>query len=101
MSNDKYTAPYRVGEWLPSDHAILENWLTRLIARVEKKPVPLHPVVQELKDLIESDPEIYMYFHLMFTEIPTKPPYNKDPDEKPQVRSYEHMLELLNEIVTS
>jgi phosphatidylserine decarboxylase len=73
MSNDKCTAPYRVGEWLPSDHAILENWLTRLIARVEKRPKPLHPVVQELKDLIESDPEIYMYFHLMFTEIPTKP----------------------------
>ena len=42
-----------------------------------------------------------MYFHLMFTEVPTKPPYDKDPDGKPQVRDYEHMLALLNEIVTN
>lgn len=101
MSKDIYTPPFRVGEWLPSDHAILETWLTRLIARVDRQPKPLHPVIEDFKDLIESDPEIFMYFHLMFTEVPKKPPYNKDPDGKPQVRSYQHMLQLLNEVMTS
>ena len=28
------------------------------------------------------------------------PPYNKDPKGKPQVRSYHHMLQLINKIIT-
>ena len=30
-------APYRVGEWLPSDQAILNGWLEDLIREVEEK----------------------------------------------------------------
>lgn len=101
MSKGQTTVPSRVGEWLPSDHAILMKWLNKLIAKVEKAPKPLHPVIQDFKDLIESDPEIYMFFHLMFTEVPAKPPYNRDPDGKPQVRDYHHMLQLMNEIMTT
>lgn len=93
--------PYRVGEWLPSDQAVLKKWLDNLIRKVEKAPKPLHPVIEQFKDLIEGDPEIYMYFHLMFSEIPADPKYRNDPDGKPQVKSYKHMLELMNEVMTS
>ena len=65
-------APYRVGKWLPSDQAVLDRWLAKQIRAVDANPKPLQPVVQEFKDLIENDPQIYMYFHQMFEQLPTR-----------------------------
>jgi phosphatidylserine decarboxylase len=93
-------APYRVGEWLPSDQTFLDSWLAKLIAEVEDAPKPLHPVVDALRELIESDPTVYMLFNQMFEQVPHKPPYNKDPTGKPQVRDYRLMLQLVNAIMT-
>jgi phosphatidylserine decarboxylase len=92
--------PFRVGAWLPSDQAALEKWLNELIDEAERSPRPLLPVIREFKDFIEEDPEVFMLFNLMFTQVPHKPPYNKDPSGNPQVRHYRHMLELLNVIMT-
>lgn len=92
--------PFRVGEWLPSDQAILDNWLSELIAEVDLVDKPLHPVIEEFKYLIESDSIIYMLFNQMFEQVPKKPPYNKSPTGKPQVRNYQHMLRLFNAIMT-
>jgi phosphatidylserine decarboxylase len=92
--------PFRVGEWLPSDHATLTKWMETLIQEVDKKEKPLHPVIENFKRLIENDPEVFMLFHQMFEEVPRKPPYNKDPTGKPQVRDYRHMLRLVNHIMT-
>jgi phosphatidylserine decarboxylase len=94
------TTPYRVADWLPSDHTFLNNWLSRLIAEVEGAPQPLHPVVDALRQLIETDPTVYMLFNQMFEQVPHKPPYNKDPTGKPQVRDYRVMLQLVNAIMT-
>ena len=58
----------------------------------------LHPPVKALKDLIESDPEITIFFHQMFDEIPRK--YKNDPSGNPLVRDYCTMLRLINEIMT-
>jgi len=91
-------APFRVGEWLPSDQTILQNWLQDLIAEVEKDKRPLLPVIEEFKDFIESDPEVFMWFNLMFEEVPKK--YRKDPAGAHQVRSYHTMLRLINRIMT-
>lgn len=93
-------AQFRVGAWLPSDQVILNGWLEKLIHQTEKSRKPLHPIIQEFKELIENDPEIYMLFHLMFSQVPHKPPYNQDPTGKPQVRDYRVMLRLFNEIMT-
>ncbi|KAF5390454.1 hypothetical protein D9757_005310 [Collybiopsis confluens] len=41
-----------------------------------------------------------MDFHAMFEQIPTGPPYNKDPTGRPQVHNYLMMLSLLNLIIT-
>jgi phosphatidylserine decarboxylase len=92
--------PYRVGEWLPSDHAFLTKWLEAIIEKTELEAKALHPVIAGFQDLIESDAEIYMLFHQMFDQIPRKPPYNKDPTGRPQVRDYRHMLQLLNTVMT-
>lgn len=94
------TTPFHVGKWLPSDQAILEKWMSNLIEEVKINERPLLPVIEDFKNLIEGDPEIYMQFNLMFEQVPHKPPYNKDPTGKPQVRSYQHMLQLLNKIMT-
>ncbi len=92
---------YRIGEWLPSDHRVLETWLVDLIKVTAENKKPLLPIIQEFQELIDSDATIYMLFHQMFTQVPYKPPYNRSPSNQPQVRDYQHMLELLNEIMTS
>ncbi|KAK0491955.1 phosphatidylserine decarboxylase-like protein [Armillaria luteobubalina] len=43
---------------------------------------------------------IYMGFHQMFEQVPTKPPYNNDPAGKPQVCDYMTVLTLFNKILT-
>ena len=92
--------PYRVGEWLPSDQAFLDKWLHAMIEKTHAQRKALHPVIADFQHLIESDADIFMLFNQMFEQVPRKPPYNKDPTGKPQVRSYRHMLQLLNTIMT-
>lgn len=88
---------YRVGEWLPSDQQVLDGWLRDLIAEVEAQPCPeLLPIIQELRDLIERDPEVYMLFTAMLVQAP----YAKDPTGQPQVRTVDKMLALFNAIMT-
>lgn len=93
-------APYRVGQWLPSDHAFLANWLEAMVHKTHSEPRSLHPVIADFQGLIESDPEIFMLFSQMFEQVPRRRPYNNDPTGKPQVRNYLHMLQLLNTILT-
>ena len=100
MESAEIPAPYRVGRWLPSDHAFLARWLEAMIHKAHTEPRPLHPVIADFRDLIESDPAIFMLFNQMFEQVPRRPPYNKDPTGKPQVRDYQHMLQLLNTLMT-
>jgi len=93
--------PYRVGRWLPSDQEVLNRWLAEHIRAVDADPQPLLPSVQELKELIESNPEIYMYLHLMFEQFPHSPKFAETSLNRPQVRDYEHMLALINGILTT
>ena len=93
-------APYRVGAWLPSDHAFLTRWLEAMIEKTNAEARALHPVIAGFRDAIESDPILFMLFSQMFEQVPRRPPYNKDPCGKPQVRDYQHMLQLLNTLLT-
>ena len=77
------------GPWPCHSSKSLEEWLDEKIALVEhpsRQSVALHPVIQEFKHFIESEPAIYMGFHQMFEQIPNKHRYAKDPSGKPQVR---------------
>ncbi|KAK0471498.1 phosphatidylserine decarboxylase-like protein [Armillaria novae-zelandiae] len=91
---------HRIGGWLPRDHQVFQRWLSKKIAQVDADPQPFHPVIREFQDLIERDAEIYMDFHQMFDQVPTKPPYDNDPTGTCQVRDYMHMLALFNKIIT-
>jgi phosphatidylserine decarboxylase len=92
--------PYRVGQWLPTDHAFLVRWLEAMVAKTHAQPRALHPVIADLRQLIETDPEIFMLFNQMFEQVPKRPPYDRDPCGRPQVRDYQHMLQLLDSIMT-
>ncbi|KAJ3188948.1 hypothetical protein HDU85_004664 [Gaertneriomyces sp. JEL0708] len=92
----------RPGDWLPTDHRIHREWLSGVIDRVDKNPRAFHPVIQEFKDLIENNTRLYLLFNGMFEEIPRKQPYINDPSgQHKQVRDYEHMLQVLNHILTT
>ena len=100
MESPDAPLPYRVGQWLPSDHRFLVRWLEAMIEKTHTERRTLHPVIADLRDLIESDPAIFMLFNQMFEQVPRRPPYDRDPTGKPQVRDYQHMLQLLNTILT-
>ncbi|KAG6029801.1 hypothetical protein E4U41_000279, partial [Claviceps citrina] len=93
------------GAWLPADHRIHHEYLSRITKHVDSfsssAPAPtLTPALGELKQLIEGNARIYMYFVQMFDESPRKHPYWSDPTGTRLVRDYEHMLQVLNHIVT-
>lgn len=101
MVTQRQSLTVRVGGWLPPHHEALQNWLRKTVKLAEADPRPLHPVLEEFKALIEGDTALFMLFHQMFEQVPTKPPYNNDPSGTKQVRSYQHMLDLLNVIIRS
>jgi hypothetical protein len=67
--------PYRVAEWLPSDHAHLKRWLDGMIQKTDAHSRVLHPVIADFQHLIESDPEVFMLFNQMFEQVPKRAPY--------------------------
>jgi len=92
--------PYQVGKWLSSDQKILNRWVKDLVQNTDAPHQPLLPVVQDLKNLIESDPELLMLFTQMFEQVPSNTPeYQKDPTGQPQIRDYQLMLRLINRVM--
>ncbi|KAI0750857.1 Phophatidylserine decarboxylase-domain-containing protein [Daedaleopsis nitida] len=84
-----------IGGWLPQDHQIVHKWVNRHMEAVKNRkkngPLKLVDVVQRFKDLIEGDPNIYMGFHEMFTQVPEGYPLRVD--------NYIDMLELFDDIL--
>lgn len=89
------------GKWMPKDQETLSFWLAKMMDKAEKfeqSEEPLLPVVQEFKDFIEHDAKAYMFFHQMFDEVSKK--QTLSPVGLPQVRDYQHLLRLINVIMT-
>jgi len=90
MSADTHHHDVHHRVWLPKNQGVVESWIKEKLERIEhpdNRNRQLSPVIQEFQDLIERDPEIYMAFHMMFEQIPNKPPYSVDPGHhQPQVR---------------
>ncbi|KAK7460958.1 hypothetical protein VKT23_008886 [Stygiomarasmius scandens] len=84
----------------PRDDQALDVWFSGKLEKIEECEITSgfcwHPVIQEFRDLIESDAELYMGFHEMFEQVPRKPPYDKDPSGRLQIRDYMKMLSLFN-----
>lgn len=52
--------------------------------------------------MIQTDTRLHLLFSAMFDEIPSRKPYSTDPSgELSQVRNYQHMLQLLNHLMTT
>lgn len=60
------------GGWIPPDRKALKEWLKPKSPNAPKIPY-LHPAVQELKHLIDKDPEIHMGFHEMLVQKAAEP----------------------------
>jgi phosphatidylserine decarboxylase len=75
--------------------------MRRVTKHADENPKELTPVLKEFKEFIETTPRVYMYFVQMFEEIPQKHPYENDPTGTPQLRDYEHMLQVLNHIFST
>ena len=89
--------PFGVGEWLPSDEQALGRWLADLAEKADAQgEVPLLPVVEEFRQLIERDPVVSMLFASMLRQVP----FRQTPDYEPQVRTVDKLLRLLNHILT-
>jgi phosphatidylserine decarboxylase len=91
----------RVGEWLPSDHRTHKKWLEGIINHVDKNPSSLHPVLEEFKQLIETNTRIFCLIASMFDQVPNKKPYTNDPTGRVQIRDYQHLLRVLNHLITT
>ncbi|CAF3450907.1 hypothetical protein SNK03_002300 [Fusarium graminearum] len=92
---------HKPGAWLPADHRVHREYMRRVTKHADENPKELIPVLQEFKEFIEETPRVYMYFTQMFEEIPQKQPYLNDPTGTPQIRDYEHMLQVLNHIFST
>jgi phosphatidylserine decarboxylase len=74
--------------------------MAKLIEETETAKQPMLSVIQEFKELIENDPQLYMLFNQMFEQVPRRKPFSRDPTGKPQIRDYHKMLQVLNRILT-
>ena len=93
---------HRVGHWLPQDHQVIQKWLDKLIKVVDAKTdKSLDDDLRAFQELIEKDATLKILASLMFLEVPAKDPYNSDPLLQPQVRDYQHMLQLVGHIMGS
>jgi phosphatidylserine decarboxylase len=92
------SVPYRVGEWLPSDEAFLRRWLEAMLEKTRTQQRALKPEIEDLRNLIESNAQVFMLFSEMFTQVPRR--YKQDPAGNPQIRDYRQMLEVLNTVMT-
>ena len=90
------------GAWLNADRQALDDARAALSTQTGQQgaAAPLLPVVDELKTLIENDPELFMLVTQMFDQIPREAPYLEDPLGNPAVRDYREMLHLMNRILT-
>jgi phosphatidylserine decarboxylase len=87
-----------VGEWLPSDEAFLRRWLEAMLEKTRTQQRALKPEIEDLRNLIESNAQVFMLFSEMFTQVPRR--YKQDPAGNPQIRDYRQMLEVLNTVMT-
>ncbi|KAI0897848.1 Phophatidylserine decarboxylase-domain-containing protein [Annulohypoxylon nitens] len=92
----------RMGGWSPNDSKDSVEWTREFVSKLDSRhaPVDWPKTIKDLYDLIESTAELRMLASAMFDEVPTKPPYNKDPLKHRQIRDYTHMLDCFASIIT-
>lgn len=86
----------RQGGWLPSKQVDLEEWLNGHRDKVrEQDDAPLHPVILEFRELIDTDPVVRMYLTEMIEQVPRSKPY-----QRRYVHDVDELLRLINQLLT-
>jgi len=83
--------------WLSAGQDDLESWLAGHSDRVEARgaQVALHPVINEFRTLIDTDPVVRIYMNEMIEQVPASKPYRKR-----HLEGVDQMLRLINEVLT-
>jgi hypothetical protein len=99
---DEHRVP-RTADWLSRDVRHHHDWLGKTVKHVDANPPDaLHPALQEFKEKVESSSRLRMLFAVMYDQIPRNKGYLTDPaGEKATVRNFDHMLALLNHVLTT
>lgn len=98
----RHRPSHRTGGWLSQDSRHQKDWLKRTIEHVDSNPKDLLPVIQEFKEMVETDSRLYMLFHEMFEQIPKNKKHLTDPSgDMSGVRDFNHVLKLLNHIIST
>ncbi|KAH6912241.1 phosphatidylserine decarboxylase [Coprinopsis sp. MPI-PUGE-AT-0042] len=87
--SSKLTEAFRRGGWLPANQTVLNKWVKKKVEHsrtMRGARAVLHPVLQELKTMIESDGDMFMGFNRMFENATT-------------VKNYDEMLALMNQVL--
>ena len=103
MSASRSTTPHslttRLGGWLSADPNELNRWRKDTIEEAERRQAAFHPVIEEFRHMIESDPVMYMYFTQMFEQQPRFQPPRNSGDVK--LKNYHQMLVVINHLLTT
>jgi phosphatidylserine decarboxylase len=94
----------RTADWMPKNKKAIDAWLVGIHKKVKKemgtkKEPKLHPVMQEFKELIEDDPQLYMYFTQMFNQVPKFGKFKHNPIGGPEVKNYTEMIYMINHVL--
>ncbi|MCU1472006.1 phosphatidylserine decarboxylase family protein [Amnibacterium sp.] len=83
--------------WLPPSQDDLEAWLSGHRERTEAhgEDTPLHPVLVEFQQLMDTDPIVRMYVTQMVEQVPTGKQYKER-----HVKDVPQLLRLINEVLT-
>ena len=92
----KRRRPYRIGHWLPQNQEVLKEWLDDIIMKANAEALPLDPIIQEFKSVVNKNATLHMQYSEMFTEVT----HSQTPTDKPQVRDYDQMFRCVNHIMT-
>ena len=87
---------HRIGGWLPPDRTIIRDAVNFVVEQADAANLKLVPPVQDLANLINGNPIVYMLFTEMLTEVPTTEPYNRDPSLQPEIRDVDTLLKTIN-----
>jgi len=93
---------HRVGFWLPKDRRLITEWVNKLMVKARKKNIRnIDPLLQAFQKVVASDVYLNALSVSMFNEVPNVPPYNKDPNGQPEVKSFNDMLLAIDTIMTT
>jgi phosphatidylserine decarboxylase len=87
----------RVGGWLPQESDTLRKWINKKVRQVKADPPPSTPVIAEFKAMVLEDPQLYMLFNEMLSEVPKK--YVDDPADNPEIRDLDTLFLVFDAIM--